>query len=561
MSRTGRRRGPSVPGLIAALVVAAVLALVVVPLARLVQTVAEGPDTVAGLAGSPGLGATVLRTLLLAVGVTLVAVPLGTACALALAHTAVPARRFWQVAVLLPLLVPQFVLGYSWTQAYARAGFTDQLLGVHWPAVLGVAGVLVVLVVTAVPIVYAVTAAGLAARAEPEMARAARASGAGELATLRTVTVPLLRPSIAAAAVLVFVVTLESFAVPQVLGAPASFTTVTTRIYSDLALGSAPGSFTEAVALALLLVVVAAAVVAPADVVLAPRLRAARQGHTSPVASAEGSRAAGRVVAGVLALWLLFTAVVPLLALGAASVTRAVGVPPTPSNWTLDHFRAAAGPDTLAAIGRSVLLGVTAATLLTLLGGAVAVLERRRGGRLLGTVVTLTLVLPGSTVAVALLIAYGRWLGGTLAIILLAYVTKLWAYAHRPVSGALDRMPVYELRAARVSGSGPLTAARTVALRPLAPALLTAWLVCLLTCLHELTMSSLLYGPGSQTVAVVVLNAQELGGIGVTSALSVLLTLLVLVPGLLVWLLARHLRMPSAGAPTPADAVGAHRAR
>jgi len=34
----------------------------------------------------------------------------------------------------------------------------------------------------------------------------------------------------------------------------------------------------------------------------------------------------------------------------------------------------------------------------------------------------------------------------------------------------------------------------------------------------------------------------------------------VLVPGLLVWLLARHLRMPSAGARPPADGVGAHRA-
>jgi len=218
------------------------------------------------------------------------------------------------------------------------------------------------------------------------------------------------------------------------------------------------------------------------------------------------------------------------------------------------------GPDTLAAVGRSTFLGVTAATVLTLLGGAVAVLERRRGGRSLATVVTLTLVLPGSTVAVALLITYGRWLGGTLALILLAYLAKLWAFAHRPVSGALDRLPVQHLRAARAFGAGPLTAVRTVALRPLAPALLTAWVICLLTALHEVTMSSLLYGPGSTTVAVVVLNAQELGGIGDTAALSVLLTLLVLVPGLLVWLLARHLRMPSAGARTPADGVGAHRA-
>ncbi|HEX8972456.1 ABC transporter permease [Oryzihumus sp.] len=562
MSPTGRLRTPSAPGGLAALVLLAVLALVVLPLARLAQTVAQGGrEALTAMARSPDLTATVGRTLLLAVLVTVVATPVGTAAALGLTHTTVPARRFWQVAMVLPVLLPPFVLGYSWTQAYGRAGLTDELLGLHWPALLGAPGVVVVLVVTAVPIVYVVTAAGLASGAEPDLARAARASGAGELTTLRTVTLPLLRPSIGAAAVLVFVVTLESFAVPQVMGTPASFTTVTTRIYSDLALGADPAAFTEAIALALLLVVLAAAVLAPADLVLAPRLRARRQGTAAaPDPPPPGSRTAGRVVAAALAGWLLLGLALPLLALLAASVTRAVGLPPTPANWTLDHFRSVTGPDTLAAVGRSLLLGCTAATVLTLLGGAVAVLERRHGGRPLATVVTLTLVLPGSTVAVALLITYGRWLGGTLALILLAYLAKLWAFAHRPLSGAVDRLPAQHVRAARAFGAGPLTAVRTVALRPLAPALLTAWVICLVTALHEVTMSSLLYGPGSTTVAVVVLNAEELGGIGDTAALSVLLTLLLLVPGLLVWLLVRHLRMPSAGLRTPADAVGVHRA-
>ena len=51
-----------------------------------------------------------------------------------------------------------------------------------------------------------------------------------------------------------------------------------------------------------------------------------------------------------------------------------------------------------------------------------------------------------------------------------------------------------------------LTGVRTVALSPLAPAL-GAWLICFLTAPHEVTMSSLLYGPGSETLAVIVLNS------------------------------------------------------
>ena len=86
--------------------------------------------------------------------------------------------------------------------------------------------------------------------------------------------------------------------------------------------------------------------------------------------------------------------------------------------------------------------------------------------------VTLTLVLPGSTLAVGLLIAYGRWLGGTLAIILLAYLAKLWAFAHRPDRrGAWTGCRRTSCGRHGRAAPGLLTAVRTVALRPLAPAL------------------------------------------------------------------------------------------
>jgi iron(III) transport system permease protein len=95
-----------------------------------------------------------------------------------------------------------------------------------------------------------------------------------------------------------------------------------------------------------------------------------------------------------------------------------------------------------------------------------------------------------------------------------------------------------------------------VALRPLAPALLGAWLVCFLTALHEVTMSSLLYGAGSETLAVVVLNSQELGRIGPTAALSVVLFLLVAVPALVLWwVIGRLAPRRAAGLPSGATRV------
>ena len=542
-----RARGPAT--VVAASLAGLVVLLVGVPLVRLGQVVWEEThgDVAAALVGAD-LAAIARATVLLAAAVTLTAVPLGTAMALVLRRPDLPGRSVLRAAVLLPVVVPDFVLGYSWSQAYARGGFTDTVLGLHWTGLLGPAGVWLVLVVNAAPVVYVVVAVGMAARAEPDLERAARSSGAGPATTLLTVTLRLLLPSISAAAVLVFVLTLGTFAIPQVLGAPAGFRTVTTRIYADLSLGGDPASFREAVALALLLVLVTAVLVGPADALLGPRLRSTRPADPQGSAGAPGRRGVRRAEALALASYLVLTVAVPLAALALSSITRALGVPPTPANWTLDHFREVLTPRTAEALGRSLGLAVAAGSVLVLLGGAVAVLERRRTGRALATLITLTLVLPGSTLAVGLLIAYGRWLSGTLFLILLAYLAKLWAFAHRPIAGALDRLPAEEVHAARASGAGPLTAVRTVVVRPLAPALLGAWLVCFLTALHEVTMSSLLYGPGSETLAVVVLNSEELGRIGPTAALSLTLTLVVALPALLAWALFRRTRERSGGA-------------
>jgi len=529
---------------VALLVACAAVLLALLPLVMMVRTVwVEGSGRLDTVLDRPGLGEAVMHSLALAMAVTVLAVPVGAALALALRRPDLPARTLLRVGVLLPVLVPDFVLAYSWLRAYGKSGFTDDLLGLAWSGIQGPVGVTLVVAINAVPVAYLVVAVGLAARAEPSLEQAARAAGADAFTVLRTIVLPLLRPALATAAVLVLVLTLGTFAIPQVMGSPAGFTTITTRIYANLARSSDPAAFVEAIMLALLLVLVALAVVAPADRFLGPRLRVARTSTTEPAPTAAPRRAAGRWAAAAIGGYLLLAVGLPLVALVATALTRGAGLAPVPANWTADNFRSVLTAPNAEALGRSLVLSMLAASVLVVLGGCLAALERTRVGRSAGTLVMLTFVLPGSTLAVGLSITYGRWVGGSLLIILLAYLAKLWAFAHRPISGALDRLPADELSAARVSGASLLVAVRSVVLRPLAPALLAAWFVVFLTALHEVTMSILLYGPGNETLAVVVLNSAELGQVGRTAALSVLLTVLLLVPAGLCWWTVRHLTL------------------
>jgi iron(III) transport system permease protein len=329
--------------------------------------------------------------------------------------------------------------------------------------------------------------------------------------------------------------------VPQVIGTPAGFSTITTRIYSDLTYSSDPQSFVDATTLAVLLVILTLVVVAPADVLLGKRLQL-RRASTADLDWPSGGGLGRTLKPLILAIYLIATTGLPLLALVTAAITRAVGVPSTPANWTWDNFQAVLTPRTGQALGRSLLLSVAAASILLILGLTTAALGRTPSGRGISVLITLTLVLPGSTVAIGMLLGYGRWLADTVAIILLAYLAKLWALAHRPISAGVDRLPTAGVRAARASGASLAIGLGTVALPLIRAALITAWALCFLTALHEVTMSSLLYGPGSETLAVVVLNSADLGRIGVTAALSVLVTLVVVLPATALWALSRRAR-------------------
>lgn len=531
----GRRLGWTAAGF--ALAAVLLLFLVAVPLATLFATAFDGGvGAVHRALSATGTGEAVLNTVWTSLAVTVLAVAGGTAAALVTERSRAPGRRWLRGAMLASLLSAPLVSAVGWARAYGRGGVLDAALGRSWEGLFGPAGIVVVGACGAVPLAYLVVAAALASRAEPDLERAARASGATPRLVLTTVTLPLARPGVGAAGALVFVSAVNAFEVPAVLGIPAGFPTMTTRLYQNLTLSADPAAFTSAVALAAALVVLSVVVVAPSDALTgvgrAPRT----------AGPAGGAGAAGRPSWGLAAgLWgfLALAEAVPLVALALVALTRAVGLPPVPANWTLANFAAALDQRAYAAVGTSVLLAGTAATVVLLLGALTAALGRGGAGRPLGTLVTLTFAVSGSALAVAVLLAYGGRLRDTLAIILVAYVAKFWALGHRPLAGALERLPTDLVCAARVSGAGPVATVRSVVAPLLAPAVLGAWLLVFLFAVHELTISSLLYGPGNETLAVVILGHQQLGDVAATAALSVLLTALISA-GALLLLVARR---------------------
>ncbi len=102
------------------------------------------------------------------------------------------------------------------------------------------------------------------------------------------------------------------------------------------------------------------------------------------------------------------------------------------------------------------------------LGLATLAVARGRARSTVDGSITLTFALPGSTLAVGVLLAFGPLARNTLLIILLAYVAKFWVLGYRPLAGVFRSLAVDISRAARASGADAWTTARTITLAPAA---------------------------------------------------------------------------------------------
>ncbi len=494
------------------------------PIGRLlIEAFADGPAELADTVFRDVVGTAAFSSVWTSAVAASLALGLGTALALLTERSDVRGGRLMRAGVVATLVVPPFVSAISWQATYAPFGLLDDLTGLSAPWLEGWAGVVVVIAVNVAPLAYLVVAAALRSSRIADLEWSARASGAGAGLTLRLITLPLVRPALAAGWLVGFAASLASFGVPVVLGTRAGVETLTTRVYRAVAFSAQPAAFREAVVMALLL-----ALIALVAVMLTDRRYAAASDTVLGGPTSEGSRRLRTPRGAAVAAWgyLVVTTGLPFAGLVLRAITRAVGVSATPANWTLANFRQALDDRFWEALGRSAVLALGAA-LLAIVAAGLFVLVQRAAGRGWGAATLVMFAIPGTSIALAVSLGYGRWLANTAAIILVAYVAKLVALAHRPLAASVAGIHPDLIRAGRASGASARRVLQKLIAPLLRPALVAGGLLVFVFAIHELTMSSILHGPGNETLAVVVLDYQQIGDPTVTAALATVLALIV----------------------------------
>jgi iron(III) transport system permease protein len=154
---------------------------------------------------------------LLVFGVTLASVTIGVSVAWLTTRTDLPGLRFWAVTAALPLVIPSYVAAFCLLGAFGPRGLLQQLLGVErLPEIYGYWGALAALTLSTYPYVLLLVSAALRGL-DPALEEAGRGLGRTPLQVFRRVTLPALRPSIGAGALLVALYTLSDFGVVSLM--------------------------------------------------------------------------------------------------------------------------------------------------------------------------------------------------------------------------------------------------------------------------------------------------------------------------------------------------------
>ncbi|MDW8399527.1 MAG: ABC transporter permease subunit, partial [Acetobacteraceae bacterium] len=506
------------------------LAVGAAPVLRLLAEVGNGA-ALAGLWGDAPVWRAAGRSLFVALGGAAVAAAIGAALSAVLLLREVPLRRTLIFLVILPLLVPAQVLALAFIFVGGPSSPLLLALGLAPPLgttnpIYSPGGIILLLGVQGAPLVFLSVAAAVR-RLPGDAVAAARGLGASPGRALREVAWPILLPAVAAGTGLAYVAALGNFGIAALIGIPARYPLLTVLIWERLS-GIGPSALTQVAALSILL----AAMALPGLLLQAYAARAASLASSVPFRPLP--MRGGWAASGAVLLYVVLVLVVPMIALLSAALVPAMGMEIGPGTATARNFAAifAPGAHTLRALTNSLLLAAGAAAVLALAVVPVALALRSRLVRSVSAVADLPYALPGACTGVAaILLAFlipgAAALYGTLWLIGLAYLTRYQALALRPVAAAAARLDRRIEEAAQGLGAGPWRRLAEIQAPLLAPAVAAGAILVMLLSVNEVTVSSLLYGPGSQTLGVLVFTLQDSGQSPMAAAVSTVSLVLV----------------------------------
>ncbi len=478
------------------------LAVVIAALSGGTETVQHLIDTV--------LGRYAATTLILVLLVSAGTFAIGVSTAWLVTMTRFPGAKALEIALVLPLAFPAYVLAYAYTHVLDHPGIVQSVLRDvtgwgprdYWfPEIRSLGGAAMMLVLVLYPYVYLLARAAFLQQSGTTFL-AARALGASAWAAFFKVSLPLARPAIAGGVLLAVMETIADFGTVAYFGVQTFATGIYTSWFSLFDRAGA-----AQLALCLLSFALLLAMLERVQRGRAKYHDAARRTQLMPPVQLKGWHAVAATV--VCSIPVVFGAILPIVILAVMGIGSEQDL---------------LSPRYLGFIRNSVTLAGVAAVVTVLAAICVGFYQRARPGRLAAGsayVARLGYAVPGGVIAVGLLVPFaafdnavdawmrttfdistGLLITGSIWLLVVAYMVRFLAAALGAYEGGQAMVHANMDAASRSLGQTPIGTLRRVHLPILAPSLLTALLIVFVDVMKELPATLIMRPFNYDTLAV-----------------------------------------------------------
>ncbi|MCA9743858.1 MAG: iron ABC transporter permease [Deferribacteres bacterium] len=472
---------------------------------------------------------------------------IGVPLALLFERFELPAKQFLSAIATLPIVLPPLVGVVAFLFLAGESGMLPRLLQAIFkldapPFYLrGVSAIIVVHAYSFYVYFFLFTRAAFK-RLDGATIEAARSLSASNWRIYWQVILPQLRPSISAAAILVFMISMASFSAPFIF--PGDYRVLTVEIYNNKLQGDMPMAITQSVMLGMISIAFlylnlrgeqTMVSTGQKGVPLPPRPLKSRQ---------------SRILAGVLALVATFTLALPHLTLLLISFVKngSWTTQILPDTFTLENFvtliTASRAADPVINSAKMAVLATSLNILFAVIFAYWHTQKRRISGKWSEAMIMLPWAIPGTVVAIALIVTFNKphWftggaiLVGTFWLLPLAYFIRHLPVVYRASHAAFLQFDRSHEEAARSLGGGNLLVFRRVVLPAIWPGVIAGALLAMVMSLGEFVSSILIYTFSNRPISVAILGEIRLYNLGSAAAYGVMLTIMIF---LVTWLSAR----------------------
>ena len=474
----------------------------------------------------------IANSLLLGLLVTITSTVLAMPLAFLFSRTEFALKKHLDLLFLVPFMTPPYIASMGWILFMQKRGLFAQLFPAFpdgIPAFFTLGGLVLVMSLHLFPFMMILLRNAMM-NIPSSLLESAAVMGASFPRRMKNIFFPLLLGNYAIGALLIFVKTLSEYGTPYTLGRRIGFDVFTTSIHRYASV--APISFGKAAVLASVLITICLLLWMIQNTITTRKSYSLLGGKGNRSAQMPLSHLAKGLAWACLIFILVLSIGIPYFSIISTSLIKLRGFGLAAGNFTLAHYQelfSETENDALAAIGNSLFLGITSATICAILGTLIVltVRQHKKGGKLLEATSLLPEMLPGIVLVIGIMLFWNDIysilpLYNTMGILVITYVILFLPYTVQYVTSSFTQMSVSLVEAGRIFGGSPWYIFRKITLPLIMKGIAAGWMMTFIISIRELVAPSLIAPPNTLVISTYIMREFEQGSVSLGMSMAVL---------------------------------------